>query len=108
MQMQYSSSEIKNLVITTAAALLPGRFKWMRRLRLVIIMAVWLRMWLNSPRAVNPAVTVTPADAAQPVADTADDSQQPAKKNEPSAKSTTSEAKTSRATADNAQREQAQ
>lgn len=106
MQMQYSSSEIKNLVITTAAALLPGRFKWMRRLRLVIIMAVWLRMWLNSPRAVPATVPVTPVDVAQPA--TADaDSQPPAKKNEPSAKSTTSEAKTSRATADNAQREQA-
>jgi hypothetical protein len=98
MQMQYSSSEIKNLVITTAAALLPGRFKWMRRLRLVIIMAVWLRMWLNSPRPVPATVPVTPVDAAQPAA----------KKNEAPAKSTASEAKTTRAAVASAQQEQPQ
>jgi hypothetical protein len=108
MQMQYSSSEIKNLVITTAAALLPGRFKWMRRLRLVIIMAVWLRMWLNSPRAVVPAVPVTPVDAAQTAAATTDDSQPAAKKAEASTKSTASEATTPRVTAENAQQEQPQ
>lgn len=102
MQMQYSSSEIKNLVITTAAALLPGRFKWMRRLRLVIIMAVWLRMWMNSPRAVSPAVPVTATDAAQPTDEsTADDSKQAAEKAE-------SSAKTSPAAVESAQQEQPQ
>lgn len=108
MQMQYSSSEMKNLVITTAAALLPGRFKWMRRLRLVIIMAVWLRMWLNSPRAVSPAVPVTPVNAAQPAASTTDDGKSSPEKGNASAKTTASESRTSRANAESVQREQAQ
>jgi hypothetical protein len=55
-------------------------------------------MWLNSPRPVPATVPVTPVDAAQPAA----------KKNEAPAKSTASEAKTTRAAVASAQQEQPQ
>jgi hypothetical protein len=94
--MQNRNSELKNLMIVTAAALLlPGRFKWMRRLRFVTIMAVWMRIWLNSPQANAAASTASnPAAAAstteRPEADasenTAGDTQTPAEAKKPAPK----------------------
>jgi hypothetical protein len=97
--MQNSNSELKNLMIVTAAALLlPGRFKWMRRLRFVTIMAVWMRVWLNSPQA-NGAASITSKPAAastsmnkQPETQTSEstegDIQNPADSRKPAPKTT--------------------